>query len=266
VILDDGGRLGVTAWGSTAEPGSRRRDGGGALLAVLALYGLALAATGVLGAIGAIGFGGAVASTSASLGEGGLGRPVQTAPLLPPGNATASGPATSPGVLPAASLPAASAGTDIPARPAVFVPARVVLPDGTSAPVVPVGLHDDGSLVIPDDVRTVGWWTGGSKAGEAYGSVVIAGHVDSAIRGIGVFAQLRHLSPGQVVGLVAGAQQARYRIISATQVPQAQISQDAGIFAVDGDPRLVLITCGGPFDPVRHRYQDNLVVVATPLT
>jgi hypothetical protein len=34
---------------------------------------------------------------------------------------------------------------------------------------------------------------------------------------------------------------------------------------VDGEPQLVLVTCGGAFDPVRHRYQDNLVVIATPL-
>jgi LPXTG-site transpeptidase (sortase) family protein len=163
-------------------------------------------------------------------------------------------------------MPSASVGTEVPAGPAVFVPARVVLADGTVAPVVPVGLRADGSLVIPDDVRTVGWWTGGSKAGEAFGSVVIAGHVDSAARGIGVFAELKHLSAGQVVTLGAGTQQARYRIFSATRVPQAEISQAAGIFAVDGEARLVLITCGGPFDPVRHRYQDNLVVVATPLT
>jgi hypothetical protein len=161
-------------------------------------------------------------------------------------------------------VPSASAGTDIAARPDVFVPTRVVLPDGTGAPVVPVGLHGDGSLVVPDDVRTVGWWTGGSKAGEAYGSVVLAGHVDSATRGIGVFAELRRLSPGQVVALSSGPRQARYRIDSATRVPQAQISQDAGIFSVDGEARLVLVTCGGPFDPVRHRYQDNLVIVATP--
>jgi Sortase domain len=233
------------------------------LLAVLSLYGVALVATGVLGAIG---FGVAARPSAEALGEGGIGRAVQTAPVVPPGQPVGPGSGTPPTDLPAGALPAASLGTDIPARPAVFVPTRVVLPDGTTAPVVPVGLRNDGSLVIPDDVRTVGWWTGGSKAGEAYGSVVLAGHVDSATRGIGVFAQLRRLSPGQVVGLDAGVQRARYRIISATQVPQAQISQDAGIFTVDGEPRLVLITCGGPFDPVRHRYQDNLVVVATPLT
>jgi hypothetical protein len=140
-----------------------------------------------------------------------------------------------------------------------------VLPDGTDAPVVPVGLHPDGALVVPDDVGTVGWWTGGSRPGEPFGSVVVAGHVDSAARGIGVFAQLKRLGPGQVVQLAGGARQARYRIASATLVPQARLAQDAGIFRADGEPQLVLVTCGGPFDPARHRYQDNLVVIATPL-
>jgi hypothetical protein len=260
VILDDGGSLGVTAGRSTTEPDSRCRGRGAALLALLGLYGLALVTTGLLAAFG-VGVGVGTESWSASPPEDALGRPVRTAPVLPPGTAWRPDTGT-----PAGELPTASVATDIPVRAAVFVPTRVVLPDGTTAPVVPVGLHDDGSLLIPDDVRTVGWWTGGSRAGEAYGSVVLAGHVDSATRGIGVFAELRHLSPGQVVALDGAARPARYRIISATQVPQAQMSENAGIFTVDGQARLVLITCGGLFDPIRHRYQDNLVVVATPLT
>jgi Sortase domain len=260
----------VTVAGSATAPAVHpdRPGRGGALLAVLALYGVALVTVGVLSAIG---FGGASAPDAAPLGERIAGRPVDVAPLLTPAS---TGPGTGlpavagtpPGGSLAGSVPNASAGTEIPARPAVFVPTRVVLPDGTGAPVVPVGLHADGSLVVPPDVRTVGWWTGGSKAGEAYGSVVLAGHVDSATQGIGVFAELRHLAPDQVVAVDGGAEQARYRIVSAIRVPQAHISQDAGIFSVDGEPRLVLITCGGPFDPVRHRYQDNLVVVATPVT
>jgi hypothetical protein len=148
---------------------------------------------------------------------------------------------------------------------AAFVPATLVLPDGTSASVVPVGLHPDGALVVPEDVRTVGWWTGGSRVGDPFGSVVVAGHVDSADRGLGVFARLTRLVPGQVVELAAGPARARYRIASATLVPQARLAQDAGIFRVDGEPQLVLVTCGGAFDRERHRYEDNLVVIARPL-
>jgi hypothetical protein len=187
-------------------------------------------------------------------------RALAPAPVVAPSSdVPASGP-----LGPPAPVPSASVGREQPAR-TVFTPTTLVLPDGTTAPVVPVGLHPDGALVVPDDVRTVGWWTGGSRVGDAFGSVVVAGHVDSAARGIGVFAQLRRLVPGQVVQLGAGEQRARYVIASATRVPQARLARDAGIFRVDGEPQLVLVTCGGAFDPVRHRYQDNLVVIATPL-
>jgi LPXTG-site transpeptidase (sortase) family protein len=236
-----------------------RAAGGRVVLIFVGIYGVALVLAGVLAAVG-FGTGPAVA---ASLRDPTPGRQVGPAPVVPAQESPPIG--TSGAGPPASAVPSASLGRDVPAEPAVFAPTRVVLPDGTAAPVVPVGLHADGALVIPDDVHTVGWWTGGSKAGEAFGSVVVAGHVDSAAQGIGVFAALRRLTPGQVVELDGSGQVLRYRITSATQVPQAEISTRAGIFSVDGEPRLVLVTCGGPFDRERHRYQDNLVVVATPL-
>ena len=231
----------------------RRRAGrgSGATVAV-GVYGAWLATAGVLGAVG---FGGGTQPASVA-----PARALTPAPVLVPHD----GPFPSGGAARMAPAPTASVGRELPERP-VFVPTTVVLPDGTSAPVVPVGLHPDGALVVPDDVRSVGWWTGGARAGEPYGSVVVAGHVDSAARGIGVFAQLKRLVPGQIVQLAAGARSASYRIASATQVPQARLAEDAGIFRVDGEPQPVLVTCGGAFDPARHRYQDNLVVIATPL-
>ena len=36
----------------------------------------------------------------------------------------------------------------------------------------------------------MGWWDGSARAGEPFGSTVIAGHVDSATEGIGFFARL----------------------------------------------------------------------------
>jgi len=242
---------------------ARRGAGGRVVLVLVGGYGVVLALTGLLAVVG---FGGT--AEAAPRPAAALGRPVAPAPVVPTDSA-ASGRPSGPGgsAAPGASgVPSASVGRELPARPVVFVPTRVVLPDGSGAPVVPVGLHPDGALVIPDDVRTVGWWTGGSRAGEAFGSVVVAGHVDSAAQGVGVFAALRRLTPGQVVELDGDGRALRYRITSATQVPQAEISSRAGIFSVDGEPRLVLVTCGGPFDRERHRYQDNLVVVATPLT
>jgi len=38
------------------------------------------------------------------------------------------------------------------------------------------------------------------------------------------------------------------------------------LFAFDGAPRLVLITCGGEFDPDAGSYDENVVVIGEPTT
>jgi len=146
-----------------------------------------------------------------------------------------------------------------------FRPLLLALPGGATAPVRDSGLHPDGSLVIPDDPATVGWWDGGALAGEAFGSVVVAGHVDSARFGLGVMAQLKTLKVGQVVELRSGPRRMRYRVTARRSVPQAELAARTDAFRQDIAPRLVLITCGGAFDPVRHRYQDNLLIYAAPV-
>jgi len=50
-----------------------------------------------------------------------------------------------------------------------------------------------------------------------------------------------------------------------TQVPKARLSAELGVFDQVVPERLVLITCGGKFDPVARHYADNLVVVAEPV-
>ena len=46
------------------------------------------------------------------------------------------------------------------------------------------------SSQVPDDASRVGWWTGGARAGEPFGSIVVAGHVDSREYGIGILSEL----------------------------------------------------------------------------
>jgi hypothetical protein len=36
------------------------------------------------------------------------------------------------------------------------------------------------------------------------------------------------------------------------------------LFAIDGQPQLVLITCGGDFDNATAQYDQNVVVIAAP--
>jgi Sortase domain len=142
------------------------------------------------------------------------------------------------------------------------VPLAVELPDrGVTAAVVPTRT-DAGGLVVPDPPTTVGWWAPGALAGASAGTTVLAGHVDSAA-GLGAFAVLRDVAVGERVLLYGADGRVRsYRTTARRQVVKADLPAD--LFTADGPPRLVLITCGGPFDPAARHYADNVLVYATP--
>jgi hypothetical protein len=154
------------------------------------------------------------------------------------------------------------AGSQYPA----FRPTTLRLPSGRTAPIQRSGVRTgDGSLEIPDDPDVVGWWTGGALAGEPYGGTVIAGHVDSRRYGLGVLAEMRVLHLGQVVVLANAKRTVTYRITGVTSVPQARLAADTDVFAQNVPHRLVLITCGGPFNTQTHHYTENIIVTATPV-
>jgi hypothetical protein len=146
-----------------------------------------------------------------------------------------------------------------PAPVALTVPAL-----GIEAPVDPVGVRDDGQMAIPDDVGRVGWYRFGPAPG-GEGSAVLAGHVDDREQGLGELAPLREVQVGAEVLVTdtAGAT-TRWRVVSRQQVDKQALPVDR-LFAREGPPRLVLVTCGGEFLPEQGRYESNVVVVAEPL-
>jgi hypothetical protein len=93
--------------------------------------------------------------------------------------------------------------------------------------------------------------------------VIVAGHVDSRLAGIGMMAVLPQLTVGEPV-LLRGAdgRAVRYRVVARREFGKAALPADT--FARTGSPRLVLITCGGRFDPTVGSYEDNIVVYADP--
>jgi hypothetical protein len=217
---------------------------------------VATAAVGLGVALGA-GHQGA-AATAARLPD----RALQPARVVAP-RARAKTPAPPLGEL--AQVPAAGAGATASGQPQSFRPALLVLPDGASAPVQPAGVHADGAMALPEDPRRVGWWTGGAQAGDPFGSVVIAGHVDSRVHGLGVLARLTSVAVGDTITLTSGASRLRYRVTGIDTVLKARLAEDADVFRQDVPGRLVLITCGGAFDPRRHSYEKNVVILATPV-
>lgn len=143
---------------------------------------------------------------------------------------------------------------------AVRIPAIAV-----DATTVPVGLEGDGSMEIPSDVSTIGWYEPAEGLGVVpgqTGTAVLAGHVDSRTQGTGAFYFLRELTVGDSVEIAhEDGSVSTWRITEVVQYAKDSLPIDE-VFVWSGAPRLALITCGGPFDWTARSYTDNLVVFA----
>jgi hypothetical protein len=89
----------------------------------------------------------------------------------------------------------------------------------------------DGFLVVPENVQHVGWWDGSAQAGEAFGSTVIAGHLDSATEGIGFFVRLRKIKVGDTITLRANSHWLKYRVTSVRQVAKKALATKSRRFS-----------------------------------
>jgi hypothetical protein len=152
---------------------------------------------------------------------------------------------------------AAAAARDFAAAPVALTIART-----TTARVVPVGMRR-GVLGLPADPRTIGWWTGGAAPGDSQGRAVLAGHVDSAARGLGALEVLATVRIGDRIRVTDAARTEHVYTVSARHSYPKQDLPPV-LFRRDGPPQLILITCAGRFDPRTRHYADNLVVVADP--
>lgn len=173
-----------------------------------------------------------------------------------PGAPAAPGPPPDPTAAPAPAAPA-------PVPEPLADPASLSLPTlGVEATVVPVGVTDDGEMQVPRDVGTVGWYRFGPQPGAPTGSAVITGHVDDVNQGPGAFARLGDLQPGDPLTVVdADGRTLSYTVLAREQWPKSQVPLDR-LFDRSGEPRLVLITCGGAFDDNVLGYDDNIAITA----
>lgn len=219
----------------------------------------------LLGACGAAGPGGAGATGATGIPE--VASPTRvTGPLavstpVPP--AAVAGEAVAP-----TTAPLAREGQPGPTQRHPFVPTRLTLATRDAAPattsVETIDTSPTGELTLPRDAGRVGWWQSGALAGDAYGSVVLAGHLDSRDTGLGFFVRLLTVGPDDEVVLDGGGYQQRYRVLATRNIPKASLATGTDTFSQSVPGRLVLLTCTGPFDPVTH-YPDNLVVIAEPV-
>ena len=184
-----------------------------------------------------------------------------------PTPATATHTATTPTATPPSPSPShLTISTSTTTTPATAQPARLTIPTlNVTATITPVSTTN-GVLGVPDDPATLGWWSGSVLPGAPAGSTVIDGHVDSAATGIGALFHISELRNGDPIQLTTTQGHTLIYHVYARHTYQKQQGLPADLFTTTGPPRLVLITCGGPFDHAEHSYLDNITVFATPTT
>lgn len=150
----------------------------------------------------------------------------------------------------------------------IISPNRIEIPKiHASAPIIPVGTTADGELDVPLNPHVVGWWQYGAKPGATVGTAILAGHINYA--GVtGAMATIGQLNPGDEV-FVFGKQNAdsrhevRFTVTGVRTYHKTHLPYKE-IFDQHSAGRIVIVTCGGPFDASTGNYLDNIVVYAVP--
>jgi predicted outer membrane protein len=235
--------------------------------------------------LNAIGGGGSSGSGSGTTGEGGSGSGGSngggsgsggsgggSAPTAVPAG-TGGSAARTPAELRARLKSRSGVQTGSPGKPQAAAdtagagpPLMIALPSiEVTALVAPVGVSQ-GNLQVPDDPAQVGWWVRSAPAGANTGSVIIDGHVDTEHGGLGALYRMGvgDLRIGdRIVVTTMFGRQVSYRIYAQDLYPKAA-GLPTEVLAQSVESRLVLITCGGPFDVNNRNYEDNVVVYARP--
>ncbi|GAB2978293.1 class F sortase [Actinotalea caeni] len=216
-----------------------------------------------------------------------LGARAATAALLVLIGATAcGGPQAEPEVTPSTVTQAAAAGEEPtvppssgptpevprvdatqPQQPAVAgsPPAVVEIDDlGIEVPVVPVGVAADGQAEVPPDANEAGWYRFGPGVGSDRGATVVLAHAGSRLTPRGPFRLLEDLDGGETVVVTAADGSEHTFVVTSVEVLEKATLDLAPYFVRDGEPHLVLITCGGQWDPAAESYRSNVIVTAVP--
>jgi len=164
------------------------------------------------------------------------------------------GTATSPSTSPASSAPVA----------------RLIIEKiGVDAPVITMGVDENGIPQVPDNPSDVVWYNFSSKPGSG-SNAVFAGHVDWTIDRqpvIGVFYYIRDLAVGDIVEVkLEDGTDYKYSVIGNLAIPDED-PEAMEMMAATPTDMVTLITCGGvwtadPNDPLGGRYDHRQVVRA----
>ena len=157
-------------------------------------------------------------------------------------------------------------------------------PDGVHATIGAHPLNPDRTLFVPPDPADVAWASEDARPGADHGTAILVSHVNFVVNGRtvpGAFADLAEYgrtAVGKELSLrLAGGRTLRYRIVAAHEYRKDELAAHPSLRGVLYDQsraygpadhpsgRLLLVSCGGPFDPVSGNYEDNVFLYALPV-
>jgi hypothetical protein len=141
-------------------------------------------------------------------------------------------------------------------------PVQVLVPDlGIDVPIDAVGVAADGQMEVPEDALRAGWYRFGPAPGQA-GAAVVAAHAGSYITPRGPFYELTRAEPGMRIEVrTADGIEQTFEVVEVEIVTKDGLDLNP-YFDRGGEPRLVLITCGGDWDDSAQSYRSNVIVSA----
>jgi LPXTG-site transpeptidase (sortase) family protein len=140
-------------------------------------------------------------------------------------------------------------------------PTRVVIPVlDVDVPLTGLGQQADGTMQVPTDAKTVGWYTKAPTPG-SLGPAVLAGHVDYHHEP-GTFHRLNALKTGDSINVDRqDGSMAMFKVVKVERYAKSRFPTNA-VYGTINRAGLRLITCGGDFDSTAGHYEDNIVVYA----
>ncbi|MGN6607014.1 MAG: class F sortase [Jatrophihabitans sp.] len=201
--------------------------------------------------------------------------PSSTAPPAPDGSITSTSAAST-------SAPAPTPAPGVPV--AISIPwASANHPHGVHARIGAHDLEPNGALYVPADPRDVSWARQDAMPGAATGTAILTSHIDYVIDGrtvAGAFADLAEYAHDAIgrrfTVTLADGRTLAYRVTAGREYRKDQLAADPSLrralfdqtsaFGPASRPsgRLLLVSCGGAFDPDTGSYEDNVFLYALP--
>ena len=161
-----------------------------------------------------------------------------------------------------------AAHADSPSTTTTPSATRGVMPNELTVPAIGIdanvqfaGLADDGSMGVPVGFDDVAWYELGVEPGQP-GNAIFTGHVSSTAAP-GVFYNIDQLGPGNTIHVLGGDGTELVFIVQDVHTYSEDSVPMAKLLAPSTVPGVVLITCGGDWDPVAHLFSTRIVVTAT---